>query len=89
MPLVPSIFYTVMKYHAYDNLSNQGLLRETESRLVISMVLERQLRPYGHVARLPDVDPAHRVYVLRGNSRYRNRLSQLHEYRESLSRDFH
>ncbi len=54
-----------------DFVSNQRLLHETESRPVTSIVRESQLRLYGHVARLPDVDPAHRVLSVRDNPRWR------------------
>ncbi len=46
---------------------NQRLLHETGSRSVTSIVRERQLRLYGHVARLTDVDPAHMVLSVRDN----------------------
>ena len=35
--------------------------REAGLRQVIGIVRERQLRLYGHVARLPAEDPAHRI----------------------------
>ncbi len=58
----------IMGYHWNDFVSKQGLLQETESKPVTSIVRERQLRLYGHVARLPDVDPAHRVLSVRDNN---------------------
>ena len=61
----------VMGYRWYDYVSNQRLLRETESRPVTSIVLERQLRLYGHVARFPEVDPAYRVASVRDNPEWR------------------
>ena len=39
-------------------VSNQRLLRETESRTITSIVRQRQLKLYGHVARYPEADPA-------------------------------
>ena len=41
------------------------LLREAGLRQVTFIVRERQLRLYGHVARLPAEDPAHRVLSCR------------------------
>ncbi len=52
-------------------VSNQRLFHETASGSVTSIVRERQLRLYGHVARLPDVDPAHRVLSVRDNPEWR------------------
>ena len=41
---------------------NYGLvLREADLRQVTCIVRERQVRLYGHVARLPAEDPAHRI----------------------------
>ena len=40
-------------------------LREAGLRQVTCTVRERQLRLYGHVARLPDEDPAHRILSCR------------------------
>ena len=39
--------------------------REAGLRQVTCIVLERQLRLYGHVARLPAEDPAHRIFLSR------------------------
>ena len=61
----------IMGYRWNDFVSNQRLLHETDSRPVISIVRERQLRLYGHVARLPDIDPAHRVLSVRDNPVWR------------------
>ncbi len=52
-------------------VSNQRLLHETESRPVTSIVCECQLRLHGHVACLPDVDPAHRVLSVRDKPGWR------------------
>ena len=43
-----------MGYRWNDFVSNQRLLRETESRPITSIVHQRQLRLYGHVARYPE-----------------------------------
>ncbi len=51
----------IMGYRWFDFVSNHRLLRETDSRPIICIVRERQLRVHGHVARYPEVDPAHRV----------------------------
>ncbi len=68
MSLVPStLIRRVMGYCWNDFISNQRLLYETESRPVTSIVRERQLWLYGQVARLPDVDPPHRVVCVRDN----------------------
>ena len=61
----------IMGYRWYDYVSNQRLLRETDSRPITCIVRERQLRLYGHVARYPEVDPAHRVVSVRDNPVWR------------------
>ena len=61
----------IVGYRWDDYVSNERLLSETESRPVTSIIRERQLRLYGHVARLPDVDPAHRVLSVRDNPEWR------------------
>ena len=48
-------------------VSNQRLFRETDSRPITSIVRQRQLRLYGHVARYPEADPACRVVSVRDN----------------------
>ena len=45
----------IMGYHCNDFASNQRLLHETGSRLITSIVRQRQLQLYGHVTRYPDV----------------------------------
>ncbi len=67
MPLVPSAFVESRGIAGMTFVSKQRLLHETGSRSVTSIVRERQLRLYGHVGRLPDVDPAHRVLSIRDN----------------------
>ena len=52
-------------------MSNQRLLRETELRPVTSIVQQRQLRLYGHVARYLEADPAYRLVTERNNLRWR------------------
>ena len=44
----------------HDYISNDRVLREAGLREVTCIVRERQLRLYGHVARLLVEDPAHR-----------------------------
>ncbi len=61
----------IMGYRWNDLVSNQRLLHETGSRSVTSIVREGQFRLYEHVARLPDVDPAHRVLSVRDNPEWR------------------
>ena len=46
-------------------MSNDLVLREAGQRQVTCIVRERQLRLYGHVARLSAVDPAHRILCCR------------------------
>ena len=45
-------------YRWNDFVSNQRLLRETESSSITNIVRQRKLRLYGHVARYPEADPA-------------------------------
>ena len=52
-------------------VSNQRLLRETESRSIITIVRLRQLRPYGHMACYPEADSAPRVIFERDNPDWR------------------
>ncbi len=61
MSLVIDAFAESWGYRWDDFVSNQRLLRETDSRPITYIVRQRQLRLYGHVARYPYVDPAHRV----------------------------
>ncbi len=55
----------------YDFVSNQRLLRETDSTPITWTVRQRQLRLYGHVAHYHKADPAHRVVSVRDNSEWR------------------
>ena len=57
----------IMGYRWDDFVSNQRLLRETESRPITSIVRQRQLRLYGHVARFPEADPAYQVLFVPNN----------------------
>ncbi len=68
--------HRIMGYRWNDFVSNQRLLHETGSKSVTSIVRERQLRLYGHVARLPDVDPAHMVLSVRDNREWRRPRGQ-------------
>ena len=61
----------IMGYRWNDFVSNQRLLRETESRPITSIVCQRQLRLYGHVTRYPEADSAHRVVSVRNNPEWR------------------
>ena len=61
----------IMGYRWYDFVSNQRLLRETDSTPITWTVRQRQLRLYGHVARYPEADPAHRVVSVRDNPEWR------------------
>ena len=61
----------IMGYRWDDFVSNQRLLRETDSRHVTSIVRQRQLRLYGHVARLSEADPAYQVLTVPDNPGWR------------------
>ena len=54
-----SILITGYRWHDY--VSNDLVLMEAGLRQVTCIVRERQLRHYGHVARLPAEDPALRI----------------------------
>ena len=54
-----------------DFVSNQRLLRETESRPIISIVCQRQLCLNGHVVCYPEADPACQVVSERAWKRAR------------------
>ena len=58
-----------MWYRWNDFVSNQRLLRETESRPITSIVRQCQLWLYGHVVRYQEADPASRVVSEKDNSR--------------------
>ncbi len=90
IPLVVSVFaepwgtvgLTSCRIGGYSVRLNQGLLWYT------CIVRELQLRLYGHVARYPEVDPAHRLVLARDNqgwrrSRGRSQLSWLEQVDES------
>ncbi|KAG2457926.1 ZEP2 factor, partial [Polypterus senegalus] len=47
-----------------DFASNERLLMESRMRHITCIVRERQLRHYGHVARFPEGDPAHRILIV-------------------------
>ena len=56
---------TILGYRWHDYRSNDLVLREAGLRQVTYIVRERQLRLYGHVARLPAEDPANRILSCR------------------------
>ena len=56
-----------MEYRRNDVVSNQRLIRETESRPITSIVHQSQLWLYWHVARYSEADPASRVISERDN----------------------
>ncbi len=70
MPLVTGV-YTGSWGIAGMTVSNQRLLRETDSTPVTWTVRQRKIRLYGHVARYPEADPAHRVVSVRDNPEWR------------------
>ena len=61
----------IMGYRWNDYVSNQRLLHETNSRPITSIICQRQLQLFGHVARFPEVDPAYRVVSVRDNPTWR------------------
>ncbi len=61
----------IMGYRWYGFVSNQRLLRETDTTPITWAVRQRQLRLYGHVARFPEADPAHQVVSARDNPEWR------------------
>ena len=66
----------IMGYRWFDHVSNERLLRETDSRHISCMVRERQLRLYGHVVRLPEADPAHQVVSTEDNREWVRRVGR-------------
>ena len=60
-----------MRYRWNDFVSNQRLLHETESKPITSIVRQRQLRLYGHVARYLEADSASRLISERDNPDWR------------------
>ena len=60
-----------MGYRWNDFVSNQRLLRETESRPITSIVRQHQFQLQGHVARYPEVDPTSQVISERDNPEWR------------------
>ena len=61
----------IMGYSWEDFVSNQRLHRETGVGPVTCTIRDRKLRLYGHLARLPAVDPAHLVVSTRDNREWR------------------
>ena len=59
-----------------DFLAKKRLLRETQMRFVNCIIRERQLLLYGHVARFPDVDPAHQILSAREPHEWRRPMGQ-------------
>ena len=55
----------VLGYRWHDYMSNDLVLSVAGLKQVTCIVRERQLRLYGHVARLPAEDPAHRIIFCR------------------------
>ena len=53
--------WRIFGYRWSESVSNERLLRETQMRFVTCIVLEHQLRLYGHVVHFPDADPAHQI----------------------------
>ena len=51
----------IFGYRWYDKVPNQRLLEEASLDNISTIVLRRQLSMFGHVARLPAADPAHRI----------------------------
>merc|ERR1712035_37813 len=69
-------FRRIMGYRWDDFVSSERLFHETASRPITSIVREYQLQLYGHVTRLLDVDPAHRVLSIRHNPEWRQPMGR-------------
>ncbi|KAG2466455.1 TNPO1 protein, partial [Polypterus senegalus] len=54
----------ILGYCWFDFVSNERLLMESQIRYIICIVRECQLRHYGHVARFPEGDPAHKILIV-------------------------
>ena len=52
-------------YRWHDCTCNDMVLKKAGLRQLTGIIQERQLRLYGHVARLPTEDPAHRILFCR------------------------
>ena len=61
----------ILGYRWLDRVSNQRLLREAGMRYVTCIIRERQLRLFGHIARLPEADPARQVLYTREPTSWR------------------
>ena len=68
----------ILGYRWSDFVSNERLLRETQLRFVTCIVLEHQLRLYGHVARFPDADLAHQIFSVRETREWRRPTGRPH-----------
>ena len=63
--------HRIMGYRWNDFVSNQQLFRETDLRPITSIVRQRQLRLYGHVAQYPEANPAYWAVSERDNPAWR------------------
>lgn len=79
VPLAPNAFSESWAMYGIT-VSNQWLSDETESRPVISLVREHQLRLYEDFVRFPDVDPAQRVVYVGGNREWRRPTGSQHSW---------
>ena len=66
----------ILGYRWSDFVSNERLLRETQTRFVTCIVREHQLRLYGHVARFPDIDPVHQILSAREPREWRRPMGR-------------
>ena len=66
----------MLGYRWSDFVSKEWLLIETQMRFVACIVLERQLRLYGHVARFPDADSVHQILSAREPHEWRRLMGQ-------------
>ena len=83
------ILRRILGYRGHDYMCNDLGLMEARLRQVTCIVPERQLRLYGHVARLPAKDPAHRILSGRNPSVWtmpngRPQASWLHQMESHL-----
>ena len=68
--------WKILGYCWSDFVSNERFLKETQMRFITCIVRECQLRLYGHVARFPDVDPAHQILSARESPEWRRPMGR-------------
>ncbi len=79
----------ILGYRWYDFVPNQRLLQETGMVNISRLILERQLSMFGHVARLPEGDPVHRILACPDPSGWaRKRGRPLHTWLRQIAQYF-